>query len=216
MTRTRVKMCGMTSAEDVALAIEAGVDAVGIILAPSPRRVERSSLPKIVRAVPPMVDAVAVLVDPTDNEAYTARDLGCTLQFSGNESASRCEWLSRGRPYIKAFHVDESVPDAGAAQGGEYQNALWMFDTRVDNRYGGTGVPFAWEIVVGFARVRPIIVSGGLTPENVAACVRRVRPFAVDVRSGVETNGVKDLEKMRAFVRAVRNADAQVPVMERT
>ncbi len=207
MIRTRVKMCGMTSVRDIELAVEAGADAVGIILAESPRRVERTELAKLHRAIPPMVEAVAVLVDPSDADAFAPRNLGFTLQFSGNESAKTCEWISRGRPYIKAFHVDESFPDRATAAGSEFANALWMFDTRVDGRYGGTGVAFSWDIVVPTARVRPIVMSGGLTAENVGACVRRVHPYAVDVRSGVETNGAKDFEKMRAFVRAVRAAD---------
>jgi phosphoribosylanthranilate isomerase len=198
----------MTSVRDIELAVEAGADAVGIILAESPRRVDRSMLRSLQRAVPPMVEAVAVLVDPSDADAFAPRELGLTLQFSGNETAKTCEWVSRGRPYIKAFHVDESFP--GGAADAEFANALWMFDTRVDGRYGGTGVAFSWDIVVPTARERPIVVSGGLTPENVGACVRRVRPFAVDVRSGVETAGGKDFEKMCAFVRAVRAADLAV------
>jgi phosphoribosylanthranilate isomerase len=200
----------MTSVRDIELAVEAGADAVGIILAESPRRVDRSMLRSLQRAVPPMVQAVAVLVDPSDADAFAPRELGLTLQFSGNETAKTCEWVSRGRPYIKAFHVDESFPDGASAAGVEFANALWMFDTRVDGRYGGTGVAFSWDIVVPTARVRPIVMSGGLTPENVGACIRRVRPYAVDVRSGVETAGSKDFEKMCAFVRAVRMADLAV------
>jgi len=200
----------MTSVRDIELAAEAGADAVGIILAESPRRVDRSMLRALQRAVPPMVEAVAVLVDPSDADAFAPRELGLTLQFSGNETAKTCEWVARGRPYIKAFHVDESFPDGAAAAGAQFANALWMFDTRVDGRYGGTGVAFSWDIVVPTARVRPIVMSGGLTPENVGACIRRVRPYAVDVRSGVETAGSKDFEKMCAFVRAVRTADLAV------
>jgi phosphoribosylanthranilate isomerase len=209
MIRTRVKMCGMTSVRDIELAVEAGADAVGIILAESPRRVDGTMLPRLHRAIPPMVEGVAVLVDPSDADAFAPRNLGLTLQFSGNESAKSCEWIARGRPYIKAFHVDESFPNDAAA-GTDFANALWMFDTRVDGRYGGTGVAFAWDIVVPTASVRPIVMSGGLTPENVGACIRRVRPYAVDVRSGVETAGAKDFEKMCAFVRAVRTADLAV------
>ncbi len=207
MIRTRIKMCGMTSVRDIELAVEAGADAVGIILAQSPRRVERAMLATLQRAVPPLVEAVAVLVDPSDADASAPRDLGFTLQFSCNESAATCESISRGRPYIKAFHVDESFPDRAAAAGSDFANALWMFDTRVDGRYGGTGVAFSWDIVIPTASVRPVVMSGGLTPENVGACIRHVRPYAVDVRSGVETAGSKDFEKMCAFVRAVRAAD---------
>ena len=198
----------MTSVRDIEMAVEAGADAVGIILADSPRRVDHARLAELVRAVPPMVEAVAVLVDPSDADASVPLGLGCTLQFSGNETAKTCETLSRGRPYIKAFHVDEAPVEPVASLGAGFENALWMFDTRIDGRHGGTGVSFPWHLVLPAAAVRPIVMSGGLTPENVEDCVRRVRPYAVDVRSGVETNGSKDFEKIRAFVRAVRAADA--------
>jgi phosphoribosylanthranilate isomerase len=207
--RTRIKFCGLTSEAEIALAVEAGADAVGIIVAPSSRQVALDRLPALASAVPAFVSKVGVLVNAAESVADVLRSLGFTLQFSGDESPAECERLAGGSAYLKAFHVDP-----GAAGNVElesrraYVNAMWMFDSRVDARYGGTGVPFLWQTVGAAAARRPIVVSGGLTPENVAQCVRDVRPHAVDVRSGIETADRKDAQKMFAFVRAVREADS--------
>lgn len=202
----------MTSTADVALAVDAGADAVGVIFAQSPRRVERADAARLAAAIPPFVDGIAVVVNPSEDDAAFAHSLGFTLQFSGDETPARCEALAAGRPYVKAFHLAAAF--AGSAPPDEatlaaYARATSMFDTRVDARYGGTGVPFAWGVVADVARRRHVIVSGGLTAANVGACVRALRPYAVDVRGGVESSDAKDVEKMRAFVRAVREADAQ-------
>lgn len=204
---TRIKMCGMTRASDIALAVQTGADAIGVIIAPSARRVDLATLASLRDAIPAHVEAVAVVVDPTEAEAAFATQLAYTLQFSGDESAQTCERLARGRPYIKAFHLDPQVRTLPAALGAGFAHAMWMFDTRVDGRYGGTGASFAWDAILAVARERAVVVSGGLTPDNVADCVRRVRPGAVDVRNGIETDGFKDERKMRAFVRAVRDAE---------
>ena len=191
--RTRIKFCGLESAADVASAVEAGADAVGVIVAASPRRVGLERLPELAAAVPAFVTKVGVLasrgdVGQDDDEAATLRALGFILQFSGDEPAARCEHLAAGTAYLKAFHVrpgDRDMPDLESRRA--YRNAMWMFDSRVDARYGGTGVSFVWDVVRAVAARRPIVVSGGLTPGNVAACVRSVRPHGVDVRSGIET-----------------------------
>ena len=211
--RTRIKFCGIVSLDDLDEAVAAGADAVGFIRAASPRQVDRATLERLAAAVPPFVDALAVFADSDEADVAHARALGLTLQFSGRESAADCERASEGRTYVKAFHVAvDGAPAAGVPDEptqDAYARALWMFDSTVRGKLGGTGVAFAWERVVAVARERRTIVSGGLTPENVAACVRTVRPYAVDVRSGVETGGRKDTGKMRAFVRAVREADEQ-------
>ncbi|MBD5653563.1 MAG: phosphoribosylanthranilate isomerase [Candidatus Eremiobacteraeota bacterium] len=209
--RTRIKFCGMQSAADVALAVEAGADAVGVIVAESPRRVAPADITKISAAIPPFVDRIGVVAHTHDDDATSLLKRGFTLQFSGEELPSTCEAISQGRPYIKAFHIRAGVTyePADFDELGAYTNATWMFDSRVDDRLGGTGVPFMWSVVASVAKRRPIVVSGGLTPENVGACVRAVRPYAVDVRGGVETSDRKDFDKMRAFVRAVREADAE-------
>jgi len=209
--RTRIKFCGMTSPADIALAVDAGADAVGVIVAQSERRVPLDALPALGRAVPPFVAKVAVLVDPADEELAVALRCGFTVQFSGAETPERCAEAGRDGPYVKVFHVksDQRFDADDVAALEAYRGALWQFDTHVAGSAGGTGVPFTWRVVEPLARTRPVVVSGGLTPSNVADCVRLVRPYAVDVRGGVETDGMKDPEKMRDFVRAVRAADAQ-------
>ena len=208
--RTRIKFCGMTNAEDIALGVEAGADAIGVILAASsPRAVDPSVLPALVTAIPPYVSRIGVVTSPSEREAATLRALGFTLQFSGEERPAECQRFAGGQPYVKAFHLrdDTAYHAADFEELTAYENALWMFDSRVGDKLGGTGVPFVWELVAPVARHRPVVVSGGLTPDNVGACVRAVRPYAVDTRSGIETGGRKDPEKMHAFVRAVRSAD---------
>lgn len=208
--RTRIKLCGIASLDDLAVAVDAGADAVGFIRAESPRQVDRATLERLASAVPPFVDGVAVFADCAPDDVAHARALGLTLQFSGHEAAADCEAASVGRAYIKAFHVVADVLEAASdVARAAYARALWMFDSTVRGKLGGTGIAFDWSSIVDVARRRPVIVSGGLTPENVGDCVRAVRPYAVDVRSGVETSGRKDAGKMRAFVRAVREADEQ-------
>ena len=161
--------------------------------------------------MPPFVAVVAVFVSPTRAEVDAMRAAGCVPQFSGHEDAAFCEDAGAGR-YVKALHVErtaERLPDDLSALAAAFPSADILFDTKSGALYGGTGIAFAWKIVEPLARQRRVIVSGGLGPDNVAACVAAVRPFAVDVRSGVETGGKKDQAKMRAFVRAVRETDEQ-------
>ena len=208
--RTRVKICGITTAEEAVLAIDAGADAIGVILADSPRRVSLERAREIARGIPAFVCTVAVFVDPTFAQVDEAVRIGCVPQFCGGESPEECERAAPGS-YIKVCRVDVKNADAAAiaAYAERYPRATLLFDSHVAGKHGGTGIAFAWESVRAIAALRRVIVSGGLTPENVGECVRCVRPYAVDVRSGVETNGQKDPERIAAFVRAVREADAQ-------
>ncbi|MBC5798880.1 MAG: phosphoribosylanthranilate isomerase [Candidatus Eremiobacteraeota bacterium] len=211
MDRTRIKFCGMTSVADIALAVEAGADAVGVILAPaSPRKVTVDALPILAAAIPPLVTRVGVVTSPSESDAARLQALGFTLQFSGEESAADCRRLAGGRPYIKTFHVSEdgSHADAAFERLAEYRDALAMLDTRSGGRFGGTGVSFPWNVAAPLARSRRVVISGGLSAANVGACIRMLRPYAVDVRGGIETDDRKDAGKMHAFVRAVRQADA--------
>jgi indole-3-glycerol phosphate synthase/phosphoribosylanthranilate isomerase/anthranilate synthase/indole-3-glycerol phosphate synthase/phosphoribosylanthranilate isomerase len=200
----------MRSVDDIALGVEAGADALGVIVAESSRRVSLERAAELAAAIPPFVSKVGVLMNQAGDVAQALRAGGFTLQFSGEEAAESCERMAGGEPYLKAFHVTpDTPPDAfDEARLAPYARALCLFDSRVGDARGGTGVTFAWSLLENVAARRPIVVSGGLTPENVGACVRALRPYAVDVRSGVETGGEKDPEKMRAFVRAVREADA--------
>ena len=211
--RTRVKICGCTGVADAALAVDAGADAVGVILAEtSERRVGIETLRHIAEAVPALVTLVAVFIDPPASLVDEALKVGAIPQFHGHEDAEACEAFAGG-PYLKAFHVRDGQPRSRAwfdAFARSYEHATWLFDSaRADGVTGGTGRTFAWEAARELAGDRPFVVSGGLTPANVGDCVRAVRPYAVDVRSGVETNGMKDPQKVRAFVDAVRAADAE-------
>ena len=211
--RTRVKICGCTSAADVALAVDAGADAVGVILAESSeRRVTIERFRDIAQSIPALTTLVAVFVDPPESLVDEALKAGAIPQFHGNEPPEACEAFAAG-PYLKAFHVEKRrayYPDDFSVASRAYEHATWLFDTAgADGRSGGRGQKFAWGIARHLAGDRRFVVSGGLTPENVGDCVREVRPYAVDVRSGVETNGMKDPEKVRAFVRAVRAVDAE-------
>jgi len=195
------------------LAVDAGADAVGVILAEgSERRVGIDRFHAIADHVPALVTLVAVFVDPPSSLVDEALKVGAIPQFHGDEPADLCEAFTGGH-YLKAFHVRADRPvsrEAFDAFARPYEHATWLFDTaRASGGSGGTGRPFDWNVAAELAGERDVVVSGGLTPDNVGACVLGVRPYAVDVRSGVETNGVKDARKVRAFVDAVRAADAQ-------
>ena len=213
--RTRVKICGCRSVSDAWSALKAGADAVGVILAAdSPRRVSMEQLRGIAEAMPALASLVAVFVDAPGPLVDEALKVGAVPQFHGDEDAEWCESIAAG-PYLKAYHVvadDPLDPQAFAAFARPFEHATWLFDTaRAGGGSGGTGRTFAWEKVVALGAQRAVVVSGGLTPENVGECVRIARPYAVDVSSGVESDGKKDPRKMLEFVRAVRAADAQTP-----
>ncbi|MGP1675625.1 MAG: phosphoribosylanthranilate isomerase [Burkholderiales bacterium] len=206
--RTRVKICGITRVEDARAAAQLGADAIGLVFyAPSPRNVSLDQARAISAAVPPFVTVVGLFVDPTRNQVESVLR-GCPinlLQFHGDEAPDFC--ASFGLPYIKAARVRADTDLVqylslyGAAQG-------WLLDAYHDQLYGGTGESFDWKLIPRDL-ARPVILSGGLTPGNVGAAVRQVRPWAVDVSSGVEAGkGVKDVAKIAAFVTGVKNENA--------
>jgi phosphoribosylanthranilate isomerase len=208
--RTRIKFCGCTGVRDVMLAVETGADAVGMIFAPSPRRIAESAAKEIAQHLPPFVTPVGVFVNPSHDDIERARSLfpDLVIQLHGEESASFVSSID-GK-VVKAIHVAPDATDSDAIEraANQHPRAILLFDTKADTARGGTGQTFPWRIVAQVARERHVIVSGGLTPENVAACVRTVRPYGVDVRSGIETDARKDALKMRAFVKAVKETDA--------
>ena len=205
--RTRVKICGITRVEDAQAASAAGADAIGLVFyRPSPRNVTLERARSIATQTPPFIATVAVFVNPSREEVeQVIRECGVTLlQFHGEESPEFCAAFSR--PYIKAARIRPGLdlikylaPYASAR--------AWMLDAFHGDLWGGTGAAFDWSLVPeGMAR--PIILSGGLTAENVADAIRRVRPYAVDVSSGVEASkGIKDAAKIAAFIGAVKNED---------
>jgi phosphoribosylanthranilate isomerase len=187
------------------MAAEAGADAFGMIFAPSPRRIAFDAAQEIARHATAAVTPVAVFVNPAGSEVDAVLDLfpSALLQFSGDETP---EFVQRyGERAIKALHVDDRTSRI-EERCERFPAAFVLFDARQDGMAGGTGRTFDWNQVVAIAAKRRVVIAGGLRPENVAECVQRARPFGVDVRNGIETDGRKDIAKMRAFVRAVREA----------
>jgi phosphoribosylanthranilate isomerase len=206
VTVVRSKICGITRIEDALAAVEAGADAIGLVFyGKSPRAVSIEQAAVILQALPPFVTSVGLFVDMQRDELQQLLqrlplDL---LQFHGDESPADCE--GHGRPYIKALRVrpGEDVAAAMAPYAGARGILL---DTFVEGVPGGTGASFDWSLVPENA-AKPIILAGGLDAGNVATAIRQVRPYAVDVSGGVEASkGIKDAGKIRAFVRAVRDA----------
>jgi len=204
--RTRVKICGITRTQDARAAAEAGADAIGLVFyPPSPRYLSVERAVEIRDALPPFLQTVALFVNA--DAAQIAQVIGrvhpAMLQFHGDESAEFCGQF--GLPYVKACRVQRGV-DALAYLRPYARAAAWLVDSHVPE-YGGVGESFDWSLVPA-VRARPLILSGGLDAGNVGRAIRAVRPWGVDVSSGVESaKGLKDAAKMTAFIAEVRNAD---------
>lgn len=202
--RTRVKICGLTREQDVDAAVEAGADAIGLVFYDaSPRYVELPTASRLADDVPPFVTVVGLFVNAAaadiEHALNTVRiDL---LQFHGDEPATFCEQFRR--PYIKALRVAAETDIADLTS--QYASAKGvLLDSYRAGIPGGTGEAFDWEQIPQDLS-RPIILAGGLTPDNVASAIRQVRPYAVDVSGGVEqTKGIKDANKIRAFINEVQ------------
>lgn len=205
--RTRVKICGVTRIEDAHAAVAAGADAIGMIFDPNSARVVTIEQARaIVAALPPFVSVVGVFVDaaPEAVRAVLNRVALSLLQFHGAEDPGEC--VSYGRQYIKAIRMRDGV-DLRAAEKQFANAAGLLLDTYVPGVAGGSGQAFDWSRVPA-ERGKPLILSGGLGAANVGAAIRRVRPDAVDVSSGVEVSpGIKDSAKIAAFLRAVRETE---------
>ena len=202
---TRIKICGFTRKEDLQAAIDAGVDAIGLVFyPPSPRFVDVSTAAELARLVPPFVTIVGLFVnaDPATIRATLAAVPIHLLQFHGDEDEGFCRQFDR--PYIKAARVRPDVDLVQYARSFSSAQAI-LLDAFVEG-YGGGGKVFDWTLIPpDFAK--PLILSGGLDAGNVADAIARIRPSAVDVSSGVESGkGIKDAEKTREFVAAVRAA----------
>ncbi|BCS33609.1 N-(5'-phosphoribosyl)anthranilate isomerase [Luteitalea sp. TBR-22] len=200
---TRIKICGITSVDDALLALDAGADAIGLIFWPGSRRavdVERARA--ITRVVPPLVATVGVFVDETPDQVRSIADaVGLSaVQLHGQETP--LDWARFPRPVLKAMPV-EAYADSPWQQA----RAAILVDAHDPVTIGGTGRTVDWEAARAIAATRRLVLAGGLTPDNVGDAVRMVRPWGVDVASGVEqAPGVKDPGKVRAFVQAVREA----------
>jgi phosphoribosylanthranilate isomerase len=197
----RVKICGITNLDDALIAVEAGADALGFVFFHgSPRFISPENAAAIIRSLPPFVHTVGLFVnEDLQTVNSTADQCGLDLiQLHGEESPDYCTAVNRR--IVKAFRVkDDSVLEDVKS----YRVAACLLDAWSSAAHGGTGVTFNWEIAAHLAALQTIILAGGLTPENVAGAIATVKPYAVDVSSGVEREpGIKDAALIRAFVSA--------------
>jgi phosphoribosylanthranilate isomerase len=205
--RTRIKICGITRAEDALAAVRLGADAIGLVFyPPSPRSVTLDQARAIVSVLPPFVTVVGLVVDESRERlqelmAAVRIDL---LQFHGNESPAACN--TPGRPWIKAIRMREGI-DLPAVHREYREASALLLDAYEPGMPGGTGSRFDWERIPP-SMASNIILAGGLNPDNVEAAIHRVRPYAVDVSGGVEASkGIKDAGKIAAFIEGVKRGD---------
>lgn len=216
---TRIKICGITEEKQALAAAEAGADFIGLVFAPSPRRVNLEKAQKIVTAVRQsgrpaemvgiFVNSQATTVNLIAKNCYLDR-----VQLSGDESWEYCREIDR--PFIKAVRLKrgQSLEEVRAhLQEGikvlSSQEHIFLLDSQVRGKYGGTGKVVDWTLARQVAGEFPVLLAGGLTPENVTQALKRVAPWGVDVSSGVEVAGRKHISRIRAFIKAVRRFDEQ-------
>jgi phosphoribosylanthranilate isomerase len=215
MMRTRIKICGLRREEDALYAAQQGADAIGLIFYPgSARVVDLASAKRIVSALPAFVESVALFVNAPPEQVHAV----CTeirpslLQFHGDESPAYCEAFDR--PFVKALRVGGAMTAADLLQfRDDFASAkALLLDTLAEGHYGGSGQSFDWSLIPDVMRAS-IVLSGGLNPSNVRDAVKAIRPWAVDVSSGVESEkGIKDHDKIRQFIQQVRIADHHADV----
>jgi phosphoribosylanthranilate isomerase len=213
---TRIKICGIRDKTDALAAVEAGADFIGLVFAPSKRRVSPAQARDIANAVKKgaiPTKVVGVFVNAPVFQINEIADF-CALdvvQLSGDESWEYCHNIAN--PIIKTIRIgrhsaEEICADITAgSQLFARRRFITLLDSQVAGEYGGTGESFDWDLAQEVAKRFPVIIAGGLDPQNVAILIKRVSPWGVDVSSGVETAGVKDIAKIKAFVEAVRKAD---------
>ena len=202
----RVKICGISDSATAVVAAEAGADAIGLIFAPSRRRVTAAQAREIAAALPPFVTKVGVFVDEERGrieELIAACGLGA-VQLHGAEPPEFC--VGFHVPVVKAIRVKDA---SSLQQMTAYQVDAFLLDTFDASALGGTGRTFDWTLAIQAARTHRTILSGGMTPVNVVEALTRVVPYGVDVSSGVETDGRKDHAKIRDFIRRVREWDVE-------
>jgi phosphoribosylanthranilate isomerase len=203
----RVKICGVTREADALAAVRLGADALGFNFWPGSRRyLTPAAARRIIERLPPFVTSVGVFVNQSEGDMRAiAGETGIQVfQLHGDEPPELCARMPL--PVVKAIPVDQVRTLSKLLS---YEVSAFLLDTP-SRGYGGTGQPFDWSLAEGVSEVAPVILAGGLTPENVADAVRAVRPYAVDVASGVESSpGVKDMDRMSRFVAAVR--EVQLP-----
>jgi len=203
----RVKICGMTRLEDVLLAVEGGADAVGFIFyKKSPRCVSAKTVKSIIAALPPFIETVGVFVNESVDRINRIAD-SCKLsavQLHGNESPAFCKKIRR--KVIKAVRVKSRDSFEGLAS---YKVSAFLLDAFSNGQQGGTGETFDWRLVSEGKKYGPVILAGGLDPSNVAHAIQKVKPYGVDVCSGVEKSpGIKDPSMLKEFIKAVKSGKA--------
>jgi phosphoribosylanthranilate isomerase len=208
MQRTRIKICGITRDSDLDVAVRSGADAVGFVFyPPSPRALTADAAATLARRVPPFVSRVGLFVnaEPASVREVLAKVPVDILQFHGDESAEYCEQF--GLPYLKAARVRPGLDLLEFARA--YPSAQGLLLDAWVEAYGGMGQSFDWSLIPNDLPL-PMVLSGGLHAGNVAEAVHKVHPWAVDVSSGVEAaKGIKDADKIAAFIAAVRTADGR-------
>jgi len=215
--RTRIKICGITREEDLRAVVEAGADALGFVFYPqSPRFVDGNRAAHLLAKLPPFVTSVGLFVnaEPSFVESVVEQAPIQVLQFHGDESVETCQMIAERvkRPFLRAFRVkpDTSAQDLLECEASYRTNSSLfqglLLDTFVDS-FGGSGKVFDWSLIPKELAPR-VVLSGGLSVQNATDAVQQVRPFAVDISSGVElSKGIKDPAKVQAFIHAVRAAD---------
>ncbi len=205
----KVKICGITNYKDAAFSVDQGVDALGFnFYRLSPRYIDATTARSIIGRLPPFVTTVGVFVNLSGPEqvAEAARSAGVqVIQLHGDESPEFCRKLGDWF-LIKALRIGKHPIRENLE---EYPVQAFLLDTKSDVLYGGTGVSFEWNLAHGIKRIRPVILAGGLRPDNVGEAIRLVQPYAVDICSGVESSpGKKDFAKLIEFMNEVRNASS--------
>ena len=216
---TRIKICGIREEVHALAAVEAGADFVGFVFAPTRRQVSPAKAREIVDTVKKSSSAikpVGVFVDTPASEVNRIADF-CGLdlvQLSGNESWEYCRQIAR--PIIKAIRIGQQLREEINAELTvglktlSPQRFITLLDSQVEGKYGGTGEAFNWQLAEEVSARFPVIIAGGLTPDNVGQLVKEVQPWGVDVSTGVESNGQKDVSKIRAFIETVRKAERNI------
>lgn len=200
---TKIKVCGITSREEAQFVASLGPDAIGFVFAESKRRVKPELVKEVVSALPPFIQKVGVFVNEDIEkvrEVYHTCGLSM-VQLHGDESPDYCAALNL--PIIKAIAVKNEAEVKRAA---EYKVQAILLDTFIPGMPGGTGRCFSWEMVTNY-QGPPLIVAGGLHADNVTEAIKRLRPYAVDVSSGVESNGKKDFQKVKDFIQNIRRLE---------
>jgi phosphoribosylanthranilate isomerase len=215
---TYIKICGIKDKENALAIAKAGADFIGLVFASSPRQVTPTQALEIVSALKKSKATAQVVGVFVNTPAPTARKIAdaCHLdwvQLSGDESCEYC--LELARPFIKVIHISRNYPPEQACADLDNnenllagQKHIYLLDTDTGDKYGGTGMTFNWELAKPIAKKFPVIIAGGLSPANVGRAIKIIKPWGVDVSSGVETKGVKNMSKVIKFIGAVREADA--------